>query len=268
MFKKTFSVVLLMAVMADARRSRSRGRGGRDDDEDASPWGASGGRDERNARDEPGSRESEPLPSGTERTGKKTEKKRETESQVAEDDLEAVKMFVSWVQTHGRNYHTTEEFEYRAENWKENNRLIRENNKAADLSDNPHAPRMAHNDNSDLDREEVAFKLGLRQKEDERRMLEAYNEEPRKLSTLGTAVNHTAYTLPVDDQGYCGSCWAIAGNTVLEATIALRDTTSGGTVTKLSDQMPIDCSHESDLNEMIMGFDLYDFWQFGCWGGH
>jgi C1A family cysteine protease len=126
---------------------------------------------------------------------------------------------------------------------------------------------MAHNDNSDMDRDEVGFKLGLRQMED-RRMLQAFDEEPRRLSTLGTAVNHTAYTLPVDDQGYCGSCWAVAGNTVLEATIALRDTTAGGVVTKLSDQMPVDCSHESELHEMIMGFDLYDYWQFGCWGGH
>lgn len=51
---------------------------------------------------------------------------------MAEDDLEAVKMFVSWVQKHGRNYHTTDEFESRAKVWKENNRVIRENNKAAD----------------------------------------------------------------------------------------------------------------------------------------
>jgi len=47
------------------------------------------------------------------------------------------------------------------------------------------------------------------------------------------------YTKPVQSQGSCGSCWAVSGNTVLEAT----DYIFNGTRTMLSKQLPVSCQY-------------------------
>ena len=68
------------------------------------------------------------------------------------------------------------------------------------------------------------------------------SERELDLATVtGDNVDWAGQAGAVHDQGYCGSCWAFTANTVLEGTIALRDTTNPG-LTELSDQMPTNCT--------------------------
>jgi len=72
-------------------------------------------------------------------------------------------------------------------------------------------------------------------------------------SHTALTVDWTDYTKPVENQGYCGSCWAFAGNTVLEGTEYLK---KGGDRPYYSQQHPVDCSP-----------DTYPYYNFGCNGG-
>ena len=87
----------------------------------------------------------------------------------------------------------------RVKNWKENNAEIRAWNKQAEASGNPNAVRLAHNQNSDLSKDEIQGKLGLVEVDGGRRMLNDEGHELRLLSSLGTAVDHSAATAPVAD---------------------------------------------------------------------
>ena len=63
--------------------------------------------------------------------------------------------FVEWVQRVGKDYHDNDEFGERISNWKENNAEIREWNKKAEASGNPHAVKLSHNEFSDLSTSEI-----------------------------------------------------------------------------------------------------------------
>ena len=84
-------------------------------------------------------------------------------------------------------------------------------------------------------------KVEAEEGEDGRRRLSAtrtefdsYGRQLALANLTGADVDWTSQTGKVHDQGYCGSCWSFAGNTALEATIAIRDTTNPG-FTELSD---------------------------------
>lgn len=63
---------------------------------------------------------------------------------------------------------------------------------------------------------------------------------------------------PVKDQGYCGSCWAFASNTVLEGTVAAM---KGTNPIRYSEQHLVDCT----LNGRSVNGNAY--YNYGCGGG-
>lgn len=71
-------------------------------------------------------------------------------------------------------------------------------------------------------------------------------------SHVAATVDWTEHTLPVLNQGGCGSCWAFSGNTVLEGT----DSIFSGNKKRLSQQYAVDC-----------GGDYHSWYLAGCNGG-
>ena len=74
-------------------------------------------------------------------------------------------------------------------------------------------------------------------------------------------------TLPVEDQGQCGSCWAFAGNTVLESTKYIHDSYTNANAQKefLSQQFPVDCVPYADETYMLLGCnggDAERMWEY------
>ena len=169
---------------------------------------------------------------------------------VAEEGQEQEK-FLEWVSQNGKNYSSNEEMEERMQNWTVNNTTIREENRAA-LASGRHNPAMYnHNEASDLNGDELEKRLALKLEDDEETVL---------ISETTTGVDVTAgthdwawATKPVYDQGTCGSCWAFAGNTVLEGTDYIY---SGGDRLSLSHQLPVSCAPQTAPDYL-----------FGCNGG-
>lgn len=63
---------------------------------------------------------------------------------------------------------------------------------------------------------------------------------PRLLSHKAVTVDHhiLGHTVPVKDQGNCGSCWAFVANSALESAIAIKYNTKP---VHLSEQYLVDC---------------------------
>jgi len=67
------------------------------------------------------------------------------------------------------------------------------------------------------------------------------NRNGRGLQDTATTIDHAAdgFMVAVKDQGSCGSCWAFAGNTTAEGTLAKKTNTSP---VHLSEQHMVDCT--------------------------
>lgn len=74
--------------------------------------------------------------------------------------------------------------------------------------------------------------------------MEARRELGNAISLVGNSVDHRGSMTGVKDQKYCGSCWAHAGNSVLEGTLNIF----GGGTPRLSEQMPVDCATDNSAN--------------------
>jgi len=113
-----------------------------------------------------------------------------------------------------------------------------------------------------LSSEEYKKWLGYKEN-DPRQRAKLYHKRDnhgRRLIAEATSIDHVAlgHMTPVKDQGYCGSCWAFASNSVLEGTVAaMRNTTP----LRLSEQHLVDCT----LNGRTVNGNAY--YNYGCGGG-
>ncbi len=122
----------------------------------------------------------------------------------------------------------------------------------------PDALRLAINPLADMMPEETP--LGLIPDEADvqkgrRRLVSGDEDSYRMLSHKAVTVDHhfDGHMVPVKDQGLCGSCWAFASNSALEAAIAIK---YDRTPVHLSEQHLVDCTKDNSS---------YRTW--GCDGG-
>ena len=109
-----------------------------------------------------------------------------------------------------------------------------------------------------MSEEELEHHLGLANF-----ILTSEDDEPTLLQTKGSGmtaetVDHTAHTLPVEDQGMCGSCWAFAGNTVLMGTMSAM----GGDKVRLSNQYAVDCGPSDSAMHGCNGGNTKGMWDW------
>lgn len=129
--------------------------------------------------------------------------------------------------------------------WKETDELIDSVNAEADERGNADSIRLKHTFLSDKTPEERKSHFGrMPLDEDEKRRLRAEAapfDGGRRLQSTSDAIDWRSANkvIPIQDQGYCGSCYAFAGNTALSSYIAIKE---GKTPMHLSDQQVVDCS--------------------------
>jgi len=167
------------------------------------------------------------------------------------DDGQEQYGFMEWVSIYGSNYSTEEEMQEGYNNYVAHNKTIREHNQQAMNSGEANPAMMNHNALSGLSDEQIAKMLGHVSTEGQGSNSNGNSLAQVKGDLVAGTVDHSQATKPVYDQGVCGSCWAFAGNTVLEATDFIIN---GGDRKSLSHQHPVSCAPTS--------FSL-----FGCYGG-
>jgi len=137
--------------------------------------------------------------------------------------------------------------------------MIQANNQKAIASGNPDAVILGHNKMSDKTPDERRKMLGHRPKNGHNsgRGLSATtsSNHHRNLNDVPSKNWHDLGATRVKDQGDCGSCYAFAANSALEAEIWSKT----GQYTRLSEQQAIDCTDNSYTN----GY----YYNYGCDGG-
>ena len=81
--------------------------------------------------------------------------------EAADDEADEERCFLKWINRYQRDYKDLKEFKGRFQSWREFNKMVRENNRASELSGNPNAPFMDHNLLSDTTEDERTRMLGL-----------------------------------------------------------------------------------------------------------
>ena len=176
----------------------------------------------------------------------------ETRRRKLEAKLRNDKAFLTYASTFNKDISDPDEFTKRQQLYHEQDAVVNAVNARAD-PDDPDALRFTHNWFSDMTEEEKEKYSGLNEDIDE-------DEEPVSLpmhspNRVGRPVPSEVdwssdrnplgarKTTAVKWQGRCGSCWAHAVNTTLEATLAIK---TNSEPFRLSEQQAVDCTLDWD----------------------
>merc|ERR1719458_2220157 len=169
--------------------------------------------------------------------------------------------FLTYLSTNNKSYSTPREMALRAQLYNDKAAEVRELNRKLRASGRKDAAKFETNFLSDLTAEEKKKLTGWR--EDNRlnrtRLYHQRDGRGRRLIADATTVDHVkdGNMGAVKDQGYCGSCWAFAANTVLEGQVKIKT----GVLKRISEQHLVDCSLHT-----VTQFNTR-YWNYGCNGG-
>ena len=169
--------------------------------------------------------------------------------------------FLTYLSTNNKSYSTPREMALRAQLYNDNAAEVRELNRKSRASGRKDAAKFETNFLSDLTAEEKKKLTGWR--EDNRlsrtKLYHQRDGRGRRLIADATTVDHVkdGNMGAVKDQGYCGSCWAFAANTVLEGQVKIKT----GVLKRISEQHLVDCSLHT-----VTQFNTR-YWNYGCNGG-
>jgi len=141
--------------------------------------------------------------------------------------------FMSWLQAHGRNYITAEEFEARFDAWRENHNFIQTHNSLSKTS------TVGHNQFSDRTDEEMKALNGFVNTKKFDRSSRVYSKLPKTTVDSIDWVELGAVT-GVKNQKSCGSCWSFSATGAMEGAHQIKT----GDLVSLSEQQLVNCSHK------------------------
>jgi len=138
--------------------------------------------------------------------------------------------FISYIATHGKSYHSTEEYLFRMELFAEVDAEIEVFNATETSS------RHGHNFLSDFTHEERKAMNGYKNMGN---AATAVHEATGDVPDWTTGVNwvNTGAVAAIKDQGQCGSCWAFSTNCAVESSWAMYK----GNLYSLAEQLLVDC---------------------------
>ena len=166
-------------------------------------------------------------------------------STLSSEDME----FLKFVSKHGKSYGTKEEFEFRADAFKNTLMQLSEEN-----SKNENTFRVGLNKFADWTPAEFQRILSYK----------PVYQNARQVAVQETAIPDSVdwrtqgAVNPVQDQGQCGSCWAFSAVGALEG----RNKIKSGTLVKLSEQQMVDCAGGQYGNEGCNGGDMGTAFQY------
>jgi C1A family cysteine protease len=161
---------------------------------------------------------------------------------LSADEME----FLKYVSLHGKSYGTKEEFEFRAEIFKNTLAKLQTEN-----SRNENTFRLALNKFADWTPAEYKKILSYRP------LRGNMNVAPLQNVQLPTSIDWRDKNAvnPVRDQGQCGSCWAFSAVGAMESRAFIRAIDKNGLL-GLSEQQLVDCAGGSYGNEGCNGGDM------------
>jgi C1A family cysteine protease len=147
--------------------------------------------------------------------------------------LESASLFAEYVAKFGKNYPTKEEYEFRFTQFAKTYTEILMHNMKADKTST-----MGLNKFSDWTPEERKKMNGFRKPD-----FEGFQYVHLDTSDLPAEINWVSLGAvnPVQDQGFCGSCWAFSAVAQMEGQHFVQS----GELLKLSEQQCVDCDTDS-----------------------
>jgi len=162
-------------------------------------------------------------------------------SLVEYEVLHLPSIFEQWAKDFNKVYTQVEEKLHRFQIWIKNLEMIAKHN-----SDSSHTFKMRLNQFGDLTNDEFSHYIhgekGSCYQNNNQEKKYLTSDKNLKVGTNPTSVDWTTQGVvtPVKNQGSCGSCWAFSATGSTECRIAIAT----GTLTSLSEQQLVDCSHK------------------------